>query len=355
MERDRVDIVKGILMLAVIIGHNEAITYSHPWLRQLLYYFHVQCFFLLSSLLDTKPISRKLVADRAVRYLVPFVLFMLISWIAYHVVTRDIAAMPQSLPLLGRALFAGGEVAIHNAVGMRYLWFLPALFSLVMFKAWGCHGGPSAGVLLAISMVWLGAAALVPADVREWIPLGSATGLFFFGLGEVFRRVVERSGARIDSMRVGFPCLLAVMALAMVIVSVPLGRIAAANLGRYDIRAPLTWCVALVFPCLMLPTLLWLARIMPLPGIAAIGRYSLPIYLVHMFVYRALTRARFGAAHDDLAAVGADLPAGLVILALTVGLSLVIAVGISAVPRLQSLVFPRDWPEWRGAFGLPTP
>lgn len=354
VERDRIDIVKGILMLAVIVGHNEAITYFSPSLRQCLYYFHVQCFFLLSSLLDTKPLSRKLVADRAVRYLVPFVLFMLLSWIAYHVVTRNITGMPHSVPRLARALFTGGEVAIHDAVGMRYLWFLPALFSLVMLKASACRGGLAAGALRAIAMLWLGTAALVPAGVRDWMPLGSAAGLFFFGLGELFRSAVTRAGARLDSWRVGLCCTVAAAVIAVGIVTVPLGRIAAAGIANYDIRFPLTWSAGLIFPCLVLPGLLWLARSLPLSGIGVIGKYSLQIYLVHMFVYRLLTRLRFGADYDDLAIVGADLAAGLAILTLTLGISLVIAMGTSRLPRLQSLVFPRDWAEWRGAIGWPA-
>lgn len=352
MGRNSVDVVKGLLVLAVIVGHNEAVTHSQPWLRQILYYFHVQCFFLLSSHLDVKPLTKRLLIDRAVRYLVPFGLFMLLAWLAFRLVRRDAQSLVASLWVLGAAVFTGNQAIIHDAVGMRYLWFLPSLYSLVVLKAAAQTGGLGSRLLLGGAIVWMAAAAFVPEPLRRWLPLGSGEGMFFFGLGELFRMAVKKTGVELGSWRLRLPAAIAAAALAIGIVWAPLGWVAAANVGTYDIRTPATWLVGLVFPCLMLPTLMSLAGFLPESLLGAFGRYSLPVYLVHMFIYRLLTFARFGRRFDDLAVVGTDLLAGLIILTLTAGLSLLAALGIWRRPRLRAILFPRDWPEWRAALGI---
>ena len=43
--RATIDVVKGILILVVVAGHNEAITHNWLWLRHVFYYFNVQCFY----------------------------------------------------------------------------------------------------------------------------------------------------------------------------------------------------------------------------------------------------------------------------------------------------------------------
>lgn len=346
-----IDIVKGILILVVIAGHNEGMMQHAPWVRRVFYYFNTQCFFLLSSMLDTKPLSGQLLRDRAIRYLVPFGWFMLLAWVAFISLRGGNQPLPAAIAQLGRAILFGSEPAIYQAVGMRYLWFLPALFSLVVIKAAAIRW-PGAGKAL-----WLAACGLivgvafVPAGVIESIPFNAATGLFFFGLGEVCRRVAQ-AASRLPGSAAGLAAGGMTAALSALIALAPLGWVAGANIRSYDIMHWATWITAVVFPCSMLIALMQTSRFFPAHKLLALcGRYSLPLYLVHMLLYRVLTLSWFGRDFDDLAIVGRDFSAGLAIFGLTVAGSLALAIAIWRMDRVRRLIFPRDWSEFSGVFG----
>lgn len=75
---------------------------------------------------------------------------------------------------------------------------------------------------------------------------------------------------------------------------------------------------------------------------AALGRWSLPVYLLHVPVYRVLTRAWFGRQFDDLQVVGSDLGVGLPILVLSTALSLGLSAALWRMPRARRIVSPRS-------------
>lgn len=347
-----IDIVKGVLILVVIAGHNEGMMQHALWARHVFYYFNTQCFFLLSSLLDAKPFSGQLLRDRAVRYLVPFSWFMLVAWVAFISLRGGNQPLSSAIAQLGSAVWFGSEPAIYQAVGMRYLWFLPALFSLVVIKAAAIRW-PRVGQAL-----WLAAcgvifgASFVPESVIESIPFNAATGLFFFGLGEAFRRAAQ-AVSRLPGSAAGIVAGSMTAALAVLITIAPLGWVAGANIRSYDIMHWATWITAVVFPCSMLIALMQASQLFPAQKLLALcGRYSMPLYLIHMLLYRVLTLSWFGRNFDDLAIVGRDLFAGLAIFCLTVAGSLALSIAIWRVDRVRRLIFPRDWSEFSGVFGI---
>lgn len=346
-----IDIVKGVLILVVIAGHNEGMMQHALWARRLFYYFNTQCFFLLSSLLDTKPFSGQLLRDRAIRYLVPFVWFMLLAWVAFISLRGGNQPLPAGIAQLGRAILYGSEPAIYQAVGMRYLWFLPALFSLVVIKAAAIRWPRAAAALWLAACGLLIGAVYVPATVIEALPFNAATGLFFFGLGEVFRRVAQVT-QRLPESALLIAAGGVTAALATAITLVPLGWVAGANIRSYDVTHWATWITGIVLPCSMLIALMQTSRFFPAQQLLALcGQYSLPLYLIHMLLYRVLTLSWFGRSFDNLAIVGRDLFAGLAIFGLTVAGSLAISIVIWRSDRVRRLIFPRDWSEFSSVFG----
>jgi len=359
--RDRIDIVKGMLILAVIVGHNEAMTYNFPWLRQLLYYFHVQCFFLLSSFLDTKPFSLPWLRDRAVRYLVPYAWFVGLCWLAYVVLRTGADDMAAAARLFGRAIALSDGPAIYAATGMRYLWFMPALFSFAVMKAIAMRWPTYGKGLTVVAWGWMVVAALVIPRLPDGLPWGIGSALFFFGLGQAATYAATRLSLH-ATRTAGFASACLTAAMSALIVFIPLDWVAAAAVDSYDIRRPATWLVGVCYPCVMLAAIYyasgsaWLSA-GHLPGrvLAAFGRWSLPIYLLHVPVYRVLTRAWFGRGFDDLRVVGPALGAGVVILLLTIILSLGLSAGLWSLPMVRRAVFPRSWGDvaiWRVPRGI---
>lgn len=81
----------------------------------------------------------------------------------------------------------------------------------------------------------------------------------------------------------------------------------------------------------------------------ACGRYWLTIFLVHMFVYRGLMLGLIGRNFAVVEAVAPHFWVGLGVLFVTVVTSLWVAKAITRRPRVNALVFPRDWYGWRAA------
>ena len=72
-----------------------------------------------------------------------------------------------------------------------------------------------------------------------------------------------------------------------------------------------------------------------IPLLSLIGKYSLPIYLVHVFIYNILERA-----------LPYSLIWGVVNYFMTIGLSLVISIGIYRIEIIRKFLFPKSWDEW---------
>lgn len=343
-DRGAIDRIKGVLILAVITAHNDAVSLHAPWLRQLAYYFHVQGFFLLSSFLDTQQMSLQFLRDRAVRYLVPHAVFVVLGALAFGAM-QSVTEPATVIHRLWTALLLGNDESLHAATGMHFLWFLPCLFCFCIIKAganrWPWFRRP----MVLLACLWLPVAGLFSAKSLAWVPYSLLNAVFFFGLGELAKGVLGIPAvARVAATR-WFLSLLA-LGLAALIVGVPLGWVSAASVTTYDIRHPLTWGVALVFPCVMVLALS--AGLATVPGkvLEACGTYSMPLYLVHMFVYRGLTRAWFGGNFRSPTIVGADMLIGLAILAATIIGSFTFAVIVRRIPMLRRILFPRSWHDW---------
>lgn len=348
LSRRELDAVKGLLILAVVAGHNEPITSSCAPLRQLFYYFHVQCFFLMSSYLGERRFSWQLLRDRAVRYLVPHGWFVAIACGAYQLV-RDPGRSPSdAFGRLAMALAVESGDAITAATGLQYLWFLPALLGLVILRAIACRW-PRIGIAVtAAAISWMLACGLIGGQTVRMIPYGLGSSLFFYGLGELAGPLLRRARRQPEPLSsTAIWSLVITIALTLVIVMVPLGWVAAANVATYDVRQPLTWVVGLAYPVAIL-FLLFVTRgalASYVPFSPLLGRLSLPIYLVHMFVYRVLLVMRFGHDWDSLEVVGRRPVEGIAILMATILVSVFIAVAFECLPGLKRLVFPRDWSD----------
>lgn len=343
------DVLKGILILVIVAGHNEAIAYRWPQLRQVFYYFNVQCFFMLSVVLDRKPVSATFLRDRCVRYLVPYGVFMALAAAAY----LPLRGLPDGLwnwcRAFAIALYNGQESSIHDAVGMRVFWFLPSLLSLVVLRAVWDRCGWCRLPLMIAALCWMCCVARIPSEALRWLPLGAPSALFFFTPCLAVRWLYDRRTLADEAS-------LAVLATGIAglccwaIVTTPLGWVAGANPAAYDALRPATFVVGIVFPIAMFFVLLAASRAFGDSRLLqACGKHSLGIFLVHMFIYRGLTLAVFGRQFANLESVGPQLAIGLVLFASTVIMSLAVSAAIQRWPRLNALVFPRDWASWRAA------
>jgi peptidoglycan/LPS O-acetylase OafA/YrhL len=244
--------------------------------------------------------------------------------------------------------------AIYAATGMRYLWFMPALFSFAVIKAVAMRWPAFGKGLTILAWFWMLGAALIMPRIPYSVPWGIESALFFFGLGQAATYAVSRLSLQAGYQN-GIAAASAVAALSAMIIVIPLGWVAAAGVDTYDIRQPATWLVGVCYPCVMLAALYCLGESGPFPAgrllgrlLAALGRRSLPVYLVHVPVYRVLTLAWFGGKFDDVQVVGPEWGVGLLILALSTAFSLGLSAAVWSAPFLRRSFFPRAWEDWYG-------
>lgn len=147
---DYIDILKGIGILFVIIGHM----YTAPECRVYVYSFHLPLFFIISGALlnETKYKAFKdFFISRFKSLFFPFMVFYVILWLGWFFVERpmrsiDVSPVETAFGLIWasdswRWIFPGG-----------LLWFVPALFSLeIIYYA----------VITTFKNKWLSLAVLV--------------------------------------------------------------------------------------------------------------------------------------------------------------------------------------------------
>ena len=308
------DALRGLLMVAVIIGHfPTSARGTNPFgaLPEWIYFCHIPLFLALSCLF-AQPLNLRQTGRRARQLLVPFALWMALTH-ATILVTRP------------------GALAFDMAMGnwahvQSILWFLPALFTAnLLMAAW--RRAPAlarAGLLSAAAWAFLDASRL--ALWHDRIPFGLDSVLFLFP----FLWVIDQAWRRRAAFTSG---LLAAACLAL-----PLGGLLVRTCEQVKTHSAYArrvdfaqFSVPVTLPGYLGMTLMGLALLvmavrLPAPRwLAEVGRCSMPIFLLHYPLLYAFTRA-IGLAGEGRAALLAFATAViLLILAVAMGTAKVLA------------------------------
>lgn len=129
--RDKSAAIKGVLLSLVILGHNHFFVKSFSdgcWLW--LYSFHVSGFFILPFFYSDHPISLFRVWINCKRLLWPytymFAILFLVNWLVLKKASLDMGLL--------YTYVTGNFYELRNYTGFQYLWFLPAMFSMIVIK-----------------------------------------------------------------------------------------------------------------------------------------------------------------------------------------------------------------------------
>lgn len=342
------DAIKGILILLIVLGHNVILIQAAPWLRLFLYNWHVYAFFLVAMVLPIRSASLADLRDRAVRYYVPFAIFLTIACILSAAASGLDAPVERGTAWL-KALLIGSAYWAEQASGAQLFWFLPALLGFTLLR-FGWHRARGAGVPELI--LCLGALAafltmgLLPAAAVHWTPLGLPIALYILGPSLLFVWLWPHVGPSGNRVMVLTALGLLIAAAVANGLAFSLGTsLILAQLKVYSVREPVALLVHAAIPILNCLAIVAVLRLLPRLGVLeAFGRHSLLIYLSHQLIYTPLVMV-------TRRLVGPPTPlAGIVIYVVVVALSLAFAVWISRTGRLRALVIPGSWAEWKSAF-----
>ena len=131
LSRNKSAAIKGILIMLVVLGHNhffvEVFSMSvFSW----LYSFHVAIFFVLPFFYPSKRFSWARMRTNAKRLLWPysymFLLFALINIFIFKSSSLNLSVF--------HTYITGDFYTLKTVVGFQYIWFLPAMFSMLFIK-----------------------------------------------------------------------------------------------------------------------------------------------------------------------------------------------------------------------------
>jgi acyltransferase len=181
--RPDLDTAKGIGMLLVIIGHATPPEALQTW----IYGVHMPLFFVISGVLWRGQVR---LAHSARALLLPFVIASLISWALW--LAKQQLHRPDPVPWWGPLLATayGGDFngyLVHNTP----LWFLPAMFSLLLGLWLAGRWLSSGGAVAVLAAVGLLVVCWPPAPGASAWPMSAAQGLVgavFFAGGFALQR-----------------------------------------------------------------------------------------------------------------------------------------------------------------------
>jgi len=337
------DSVKGLLILFIIIGHNTAISQTIPHVHHVLYYFHVSVFFLLPFVYTPRPLTRQMLIDRSVRYLVPHVFFFSLAAIlvlpVYHPELREWL----------RKYFIGlatcSARTAKEATGFQLYFFLPTLLLLNIFYAFYNTVSRRLRILLVLLTIVLhGFIGVLPVIWKKYLPFGLPIVLFIFPIGLLVAylwKIIKNWQSCFIARSSFF--------LALILIVFCRSRETTFNLGTLYIYGWQDWLWLLIHDLLpivcMIALLLNADLISKIPYIDRIGKQSLVIFLVHSMFFQLYLRIAhyFGLYIEESKP---DYWLIIVTLLPTVVTSYIVAWLISRSSLLANLMTPRSAAKW---------
>lgn len=273
ISREQSSALKGLLIFLVVFGHNRFFDSTFPkGCFEWLYCFHVAGFFILPWFYDTHVFSWARVAKHAKRLLWPYSYMFVFLFILNYCFTR-IARLDFGLI---DTYLTGDFYTLRDYTGFQYLWFLPAMFSMVVLKdVYYSVNKKSRQVLyflgfVSFLIVWIFLykspyPAVINHTIAKFSLFSIMMGLAMLFLGISTRGLIERYS------------LPKYISIAIMAVSLAAMMIAA----RTAARDVVWWICRLVCPVVGFSLLLSIGALYNIQFFRKLGGVSLSVYLIH--------------------------------------------------------------------------
>lgn len=129
ISRDTSEIMKGILAILIVLGHNSVLTNHIPGLFYYLYSFHVLIFFILPWFYTSK-VSWHNTAKRSGKIWFWYFVFFVVQIVFYNLLFDTTFSPIEAV----KAFFLGGHTLLKSVTGYMYLWFMPAFFFAMLVR-----------------------------------------------------------------------------------------------------------------------------------------------------------------------------------------------------------------------------
>jgi len=339
-----IDVVKGVLILAVVAGHNTLISLGAEDFRRYLYSFHVIGFLFLPFLFPAPVFDQRAVIDRFVRYMTPFFFMYTLSAILFFSFEIKESSFLSWLADYSIGLVVGSARLVDKASGFQLFWFLPTLLSLAIMRSLlGLAPKRTQKATLIGLIILHGAIGALPLSLKNYIPFGLLIVAYVWPLALLSEFIIKASST--NKWVTWFALVVFIITSAAILFSDTSVNLAILKLYSYKEFHLLALHDANAISAFV--SLVGLSRGFPLSTIwKALGKYSLEIYLFHSLIYQAILRLyQFGQV-KGIVASGPPLVAGLIVLLITCAISYIIAI-IGRRMAFWRIIFPRSLRDWK--------
>lgn len=187
------NILKGILVLLVVVDHNE---YARSIFPRLLdgFSFHVVGFLMIPFLRPAAPWSKDFL-NYLFRLYFPF--FVIVTVMAILDAWLTPVTVYSQIWLWLHALYSGNSSLLQQVTQMALLWFLPSFIALITIRT-AIENFSHVGKLIAIALFCLAHpfVGTVARELEDYLPLGLLPAVYvvplaYFGM-QLHRKVFER-------------------------------------------------------------------------------------------------------------------------------------------------------------------
>lgn len=320
--KDESNILKGFLIFLIILAHNNILLPVSSFTWSLIYTFHRTCFFILPFFYEWSP------KGHTTSYISKLIAR---TWIPYFITScmvLGISLYLESVPELSLntffAFLNGNEDYCEKYLGGRFLWFLPSFcsFSILLFFS-------RKNRLLQYMIAMLGF-VVWGVDKEQFSLLASYTfgglplALSYYASGFVCKKIYDYFvlSRHLQPFKV---CIYIFIALTMLL-GISYGN---------SIYYKMIDLYKFIMPIIAFISLFYISIHVKSKFVKFMGKHSLPIYLLHLFVYNALIKI-----------LGDQFWSGLLNLVLTILITSMMAYIISKCRYLRKLYTPRDFNEF---------
>ncbi len=312
------NIMKAITILLIILGHNHILApqSGNSLLFEFLYNFHVSIFFILPFFYNKKSeLNKENISKIISRNGIPYILFFTFCYLIYHFIF--IKNGFNILEFLGGFINAPGYNA-KDTTGFVFLWFLPVFLLMSLCKLIGSQYKWAMIVFFFIGFI---ICINKQAYIFMWhAPFYLLKALYYYAMG-VSAYILYKYIRYMDYIGT----------IIFIILTILLWT------NHYRINA---FYFSLAGFC-MLKNITTLINFSGIPFLNLIGKYSLSIYLIHVFIYSVLERI-----------LPNTLIGGLIMYGLTISISLLISIGLYKINNLRIFLFPKSGKEWISLFQI---
>ena len=162
ISREASNAIKGLLIILIVLGHNSILCRSWNGCESVdslfhwdwFYTFHVYCFFILPFFYNKNPYRKGNIRKNVIKLLYPYL------WVTLLCLTLSVFVMGTEFKgwrHFGWTWISGSGFLLEEAMGLNFPWFLPAMFTLLLFKdIYFFCGKKVRGIMIGISLVLWG-------------------------------------------------------------------------------------------------------------------------------------------------------------------------------------------------------